>query len=141
VSVVCAACGRPLPPPLPDLPAELLDRLDRVGPTSARKLADALHRRDADVRAALHELADAGVVRLEQPTRSPRSRRWAATAEARGRAWDAHENGGEGVAAVSSVLGGLAALVASDGLGRLLGLAAAALFVAAVVLGSRRGAE
>lgn len=135
IVAVCPACSRPAPPPLLALPAAVLEQLDASGPCSARRLADRLHRRDAAVRAALHELAAAGVVRLEQPTRSPRSQRWAIVSEERGRAWDARETPSTRVEGLSLPL---AALVGSDGLGRLLGLAALGLLAAAVVVAVRR---
>jgi hypothetical protein len=92
IGEVCQECQRPIPPGLPPLPELVLGELDRHGATSAEQVARRLRRRTADVRAAFHELADAGLVRLEQPTASPRSRRWALVGHenGRGRAWDAH---------------------------------------------------
>jgi hypothetical protein len=92
---LCPHCQRPIPPRLPPLAELVLGELDRVGATSAEQTARRLRRRTADVRAAFHELASIGLVRLEQPTPSPRSRRWAVVAHengdgnGHGRVWDA----------------------------------------------------
>ncbi len=93
IGEVCPECRRPIPPGLPPLPELVLGELDCHGATSAEQVARRLRRRTADVRAAFHELADVGLVRLEQPTASPRSRRWALVGHenGRGRAWDAHD--------------------------------------------------
>ncbi len=89
----CPGCGRPIPPPLLNLHADVLALLDREGPLSARRVAATLHRRAVDVRTVLHELAEEGLVLLEQPTGSPRSQRWQPTGAAarRGRAWGADD--------------------------------------------------
>jgi hypothetical protein len=88
---VCSHCGRPTPPALLPFEELVLGELDRHGAISAERLARQLHRRTAAVREALHALADVGLVRLEQPTASPRSRRWALVGHTngRGRLWDA----------------------------------------------------
>ncbi|HZQ03700.1 MAG TPA: hypothetical protein VFA88_06755 [Gaiellaceae bacterium] len=139
----CPCCSRPVPPPLEPLPALVLGQLDVEGPASSRRLAGALHRRAADVRGALHELAAAGVVRLEQPTGSTRSQRWTVVSEARGRGWDAHggTSGGEdGFAVAGAVVAALAALTGSGGWPRRLVLAAA-LAAALVLLGGLAARE
>lgn len=75
---VCPDCGRPIPPPLPDLQTLVFALLDAEGPASASTLARKLGRRKADVLAAVHELEAAGIVVRE---RSSRATRWSTAAQ------------------------------------------------------------
>lgn len=115
----CPGCGRPIPPPLPDLHTDVLALLDREGPASARRVAATLHRRPADVRAVLHELAANEIVVLEQPTGSTRSRRWQPTgaSERQGRAWDAHKAATEPQVGIPSAPSRSAPPIASPAVG------------------------
>lgn len=76
----CPGCGRPIPPPLPDLHMAVLALLDAAAPASASTLAHALRRRKADVLAAVHGLEAAGLVAREHTSWATR---WSSGGQAR----------------------------------------------------------
>jgi hypothetical protein len=109
----CEECGLPVPTEVESLAAQLVGEL-RQGATSGRTLAGRLHRRRDDVMHALHELADAGIVALERPTRSRRSEQW--SLKVGGATWDPHGGASEvsrGSTPAITLVGLLAALVAA----------------------------
>jgi len=83
----CEQCGFPVPVEDESLASQLVAEL-RQGAASGRTLAGRVHRRRLDVMRVLHELADAGTVTLERPTRSSRSEQW--SLQARGARWEPH---------------------------------------------------
>jgi hypothetical protein len=119
----------------------LLELLDAGGAAPTRALARRLRRRNGDVLAALHELEEQGIVRREQTSASPRSRRW--SSDGLGSAWGTPEATGttpDGFTAASAVVASLGALIVSDRRARWAAAAGIALLALAVALASARRA-